>query len=360
MNLARSLSLVALSLLMVCSDVSADVTFIAEDFDGNQIGEVIPSGGIVGADEGALPVVADPEDASNMVGQIEFTGAGGEWQSLVNGTAYPVPATTVPGFDELLFSYRIYIPSDGVADLAEFDSFNSLVRLNGTQPDSYPPSTRHFLNDDFAFDQWVEFDDRGFIPDVDNTDGSDITTLFPILSVHDKIPGTGGLLGYIDDIVIGVTESIDPPALACDFDGDGACDLTDIDQLTANLGGASTFDVDSSGVVDAADIEAWLTAASSPENTHLGGAKTFKIGDLNLNGSVDSTDLGLLLNNFGQPSDLYSGGNLNDDGDVNSTDLGLMLNNFNFESASQNVVPEPHSILVLLIGLTGMLRLRRK
>ena len=55
------------------------------------------------------------------------------------------------------------------------------------------------------------------------------------------------------------------------------------------------------------------------------------IGDADRDGDVDSTDLGLLLNNFGDTSGLgWEGGNFNDDADVDSTDLGLQLNNFGF------------------------------
>ena len=59
----------------------------------------------------------------------------------------------------------------------------------------------------------------------------------------------------------------------------------------------------------------------------------FVIGDANLDGDVNSTDLGLLLNNFGDNTGLgWGSGNLNADSDVDSTDLGLLLNNFSFNS----------------------------
>lgn len=57
-------------------------------------------------------------------------------------------------------------------------------------------------------------------------------------------------------------------------------------------------------------------------------------GDANLNGTVNSADLGLLLNNFNDDSGLgWESGNFNDDLFVDGTDLGLLLNNFNSDAA---------------------------
>ena len=81
------------------------------------------------------------------------------------------------------------------------------------------------------------------------------------------------------------------------------------------------------------------------------------VGDLNVDGTVNSGDLGLLLNNFNHAGGaVYTQGDINNDGDVNSGDLGLLLNNFNQSSpAAVSTVPEPVGVfgLCLWTGLAG-------
>ena len=82
---------------------------------------------------------------------------------------------------------------------------------------------------------------------------------------------------------------------------------------------------------------------------------------MDLNGDVDSTDLGLLVNNFGSTTELdWIDGNVAHNAIVgfgedviNSSDLGLLLNNFGFNSAAAaSAVPEPSSFVLLLTVLS--------
>lgn len=138
--------------------------------------------------------------------------------------------------------------------------------------------------------------------------------------------------------------------LPCDLDADGDCDQADIDMLYA-------------GGTDAAGIDAWLTQASAADNPYKAdAADTYVLGDTNLNGDVDSSDLGLLLNNFGKTGDAaatWNGGDLNASGGVDSGDLGLLLNNFGSTSAAATV-PEPSAISLLFVAALSMLGLRRR
>ena len=73
-----------------------------------------------------------------------------------------------------------------------------------------------------------------------------------------------------------------------------------------------------------------LDSTSGQQNsTFHSNLELIEHGDVNRDGSVDSTDLGLLLNNFGAVVDVaWAQGDLNFDGKVDSADLGLLLNNF--------------------------------
>lgn len=212
----KELSILFVALFALCvSTTLADVTLVAEDFDGNTVTGLTPSGNL------SLATVADPAGGTNMVGSISFTG-GGEWQSLVNGPNTALPANTTPGLDSLVFDYRLYIPSaanNGVANIGtgfgDSTSFNSLIRLNGTQPDAYPPSAQNPINGDFPLDQWVQITNGGVIPATDNTDATGATGVsgvYPILSIRNVGNTESGLLGYIDDINISVTENVPEPS----------------------------------------------------------------------------------------------------------------------------------------------------
>lgn len=165
---------------------------------------------------------------------------------------------------------------------------------------------------------------------------------------------------YFDNIVISANESNVGPSV-CDFDSDGDCDPVDLDDLYANWGGGAPYDVDTSGTADAMDISAWLTAASDQSNPFNVAGKTFALGDLDFDGDIDSGDLGVLLNNFGDTSSLlYEAGNLNDDIAVDSADLGIQLNGFGFTSLAAAAVPEPDSGLQVIVSLLGWIVLLRR
>ncbi len=116
----------------------------------------------------------------------------------------------------------------------------------------------------------------------------------------------------------------------CDFVGnENGCDIADLDALytgTPPAPGPLTEDL----------IDAWLAAASDPLNPAKSNAsERYVKGDTNLDGDVDSADLGVLLNNFGDGSGLLWGaGNLDGDSQIGSADLGLLLNRFGYASAS--------------------------
>lgn len=142
-----------------------------------------------------------------------------------------------------------------------------------------------------------------------------------------------------------------PESLSCDFDADGDCEADDLSALYAT------------GNLDSADIGAWLAAASLSTNPANPDGNLWAFGDLNLNGNVDSQDLGVLLNNFESTTALeWTDGNLNDDGQVTSTDLGILLNEFGQTAAAAVAVPEPSGVasMLTLVVLAFCTRRRRR
>lgn len=156
----------------------------------------------------------------------------------------------------------------------------------------------------------------------------------------------------------------------CDFDGDGRCDIADLDSLyEARNTSNSTFELDNTdglNLVNQADIAAWLREASDVDNpAKLDPTDVYVAGDLNLDGNVDSDDLGAMLNLFGESGFGWASGNLNTDDIIDSDDLGQLLNQFGHQSvaaSSANVVPEPSAGLILgmmLVILSACARSRR-
>lgn len=137
-------------------------------------------------------------------------------------------------------------------------------------------------------------------------------------------------------------------ASMCDLNGDGVCDIADMDLV------ATPWPVHFS-TPTIAGIETWLSQASSAP-----GSLQLVMGDIDLNGEVDSEDLGLLLNSFSKFGS-WGQGNLNLIDRVDSTDLGLLLNNYGFKSPELVVVPEPDaSVFAWLVAFVFAFRKRKR
>ena len=145
-----------------------------------------------------------------------------------------------------------------------------------------------------------------------------------------------------------------------DFDGDGDVDADDVDALCANMGGeAAIFDTDGDGDVDADDllyhVETFLEFDTDGDGAP-DGTGTFR-GDFNTDGSVNGTDLSIMVGGFGSAVG-FAGGNANCDGAVNGTDLSILAGGFgNIATAA---VPEPATLGLLALGASAMLLRKKK
>jgi hypothetical protein len=84
------------------------------------------------------------------------------------------------------------------------------------------------------------------------------------------------------------------------------------------------------------------------------------VGDANLDGTVNLTDLLDLLNNYGQSGTDWTQGDFNYDGTVNLTDLLDLLNNYGQSTSATQVVPEPAIGSLLLVPAAALTRRLRK
>ena len=135
----------------------------------------------------------------------------------------------------------------------------------------------------------------------------------------------------------------------CDFDGNGVCDITDLDALLYE--GQSQqildpYDLNSDGVVNLSDRDEWYTSASAENGVDL------VPGDTNLDGLVVASDLNDLGTNWlSMDATSVAQGDFNGDGLVAAADLneiGLFWQHGVAAAAGASAVPEPSGCPALL------------
>jgi hypothetical protein len=154
-----------------------------------------------------------------------------------------------------------------------------------------------------------------------------------------------------------------PETLVCDFDGNAVCDVNDLNQLLSEgpiedgigvtIGVNDQFDLNADGILDLSDRDEWLAAAAS-EN---GLSTAYRLGDANLDGTVDGNDFLAWNANKFAPSLLWDDGDFNGDGLVDGRDyLAWNANKF---TSSTVLVPEPSGVGIVVLGMLSALLLVR-
>jgi len=169
------------------------------------------------------------------------------------------------------------------------------------------------------------------------------------------IGNTGPGCNYVGDRIEGdilVPAILDGnPTAPCDFDGDGDCDVVDIDNLAFTIlegNNDPIYDLSEDSSVDFADLELFLSQVGS------------RNGDLDLNGTVEFADFLGLSSNFGLEAE-WSGGDLNVDSTVGFPDFLILSENFGQSGAGAlAAVPEPATGGMALMFFVCCSALRRK
>lgn len=146
-------------------------------------------------------------------------------------------------------------------------------------------------------------------------------------------------------------------SLLGDFSGNGALDVADIDELSAQVRAATNdarFDLNSDSTVDGSDLAVWVRDLK----------KTY-FGDANLDGLFNSQDLVQVYQagkfESGQPAG-WAEGDWDPNGVFNSSDLIAAFHDGGYEAGTRPAtVPEPVSQgIVPIVALSVLLELRRR
>jgi hypothetical protein len=146
-----------------------------------------------------------------------------------------------------------------------------------------------------------------------------------------------------------------------DFDRDGVLGVDDVDRLVSAIVHGSDdqqFDLSGDTAVNQADLARWLAVAAR-ENGLIG---SYLLGDADLDGTVDVSDLNALAQNWLATPNAWQFGDFNADGIVEAGDLNEIGQNWLSSipmATPEQAVPEPHGWSLLSISL-ACIAIRRR
>ena len=154
----------------------------------------------------------------------------------------------------------------------------------------------------------------------------------------------------------------------CDVNFDGECNVADLDSLMEIIAAGEydrSIDVNSDGVINDDERDFILGEMA----WRLGFAGQLLLGDANLDGVVNATDLNAMALNWQTDNAKWSGGNFTSTQGVegvftNAADLNALALNWQkatpTAAEATHAVPEPGSALLLIFAFAGILCRRRR
>jgi hypothetical protein len=207
----------------------------------------------------------DPGPGPNWVVADDFQSDGRPITCLRWWGSYIDPAyepDTDPSIDGWLVSFHTDLPADENPN-GPFSQPLDLLGLYFLPAGAIAMERTGVIGADGheVWEYYAEFQDSCLIHSyIDPRDGS-------LPAGWDWFAEVEDFIYWIDiEAVVGHTmEFVDCPDCACDFNGDGACDLTDLAILAACVGmppGPGCPDLNCDGVIDQGDIDAWNCLAN--------------------------------------------------------------------------------------------------
>ena len=142
-----------------------------------------------------------------------------------------------------------------------------------------------------------------------------------------------------------------------DVDFNGIVNAEDADLLVAAIlenGELRQYDLNADGKLDTADLERFLADAAA----FNGFAQPYEVGDADLNGQINASDLNALGSNWQGRPNRWSGGDFDANGIVDANDLNFVGLRWQSEIPLAAAVPIPEPSMVKLLALCLVVCLR--